>query len=390
MMRNKLLFAKIAIVVFLSYWIVIKYFSQERHFENLGLGEETVTYWAADSQGNTIHISTIDDSSETKFVDGWEKRGKKPVLLILGNSQTHSINQKKSAEVTYVELLHKNNSAAEYGIDVIANSYPNASLQDFYISYMYWKERMPLKAVVVPVFMDDLREVNGIEDGFYPNLTEHKFLIKDSSDYLVKDIDAAFISQWQAKNNDAIAKPDNPEMAALKETFQERTETWLNMELDKNVPAWRNRTNIRGEFFSWLYQARNAVLRINASTIRAMIPQRYDYNLHALNLLIEDCVRSGIKLILYIPPIRSDIPIPYDMKGYQKLKSTIESFAGKYPKHLFYGNFEKIVPGDMWGYKNSTSLKKEKEVDFMHFKFRGHQILADSLQPLINSSFRYL
>ena len=43
-------------------------------------------------------------------------------------------------------------------------------------------------------------------------------------------------------------------------------------------------------------------------------------------------------------------------------------------------NYESIVPGELWGYKEATNLMDEREIDFMHFQYRGHQILADSLQ----------
>ena len=115
-----------------------------------------------------------------------------------------------------------------------------------------------------------------------------------------------------------------------------------------------------------------------------MIPQRYEYNMHALELIIEECIKSNIKVLLYIPPIRSDITIPYDRNDYTKYKSTVESLTKKYPNKVFYKNFEGIIPGNLWGYKEATNLKNDREVDFMHFQYRGHQILADSLQPIIS------
>lgn len=379
-MKNKFLLLDILIGVVLSYIIITKYFSGNRNFENLAMGTETTSYQATDNTGTSIHIVKINNSEENPFINGWEKRGKKNVLLILGNSQTHSINQKREKEANYIELLHKNISFNS--VDILCNSMPNAGLQEFYLSYKYWKEKLPIKALVIPLFMDDMRE-DGIRDVFFPNLVDGRFIIKDSSDYLNQKINKELRAFWSTtSSSDKIN--DNPEMAALKETYQEQTETNLNKALYKYSVAWVNRQNVRGDFFNWLYKARNTVLGINANTVRKMIPQRYEYNMHALELIIEDCIKSNIKVLLYIPPIRSDVKIPYDENDYSKFKSTVERLANKYPNKVFYKNFESIIPGNLWGYKEATNLIDNREIDFMHFQFKGHQILADSLQPFIS------
>ena len=42
-------------------------------------------------------------------------------------------------------------------------------------------------------------------------------------------------------------------------------------------------------------------------------------------------------------------------------------------------DLESIVPSYFWGSKDSTSLDKEQELDFMHFQGGGHKLLADSI-----------
>ena len=39
-------------------------------------------------------------------------------------------------------------------------------------------------------------------------------------------------------------------------------------------------------------------------------------------------------------------------------------------------NFENIIPNEYWGFKGQS---ENTEIDFMHFKYEGHKILADSL-----------
>ncbi|MFM7854545.1 MAG: hypothetical protein ACKO96_22120, partial [Flammeovirgaceae bacterium] len=56
---------------------------------------------------------------------------------------------------------------------------------------------------------------------------------------------------------------------------------------------------------------------------------------------------------------------------------------------FFFKDFEKIIPGPLWGVKEPTSFRNEIELDYMHFKFKGHQILADSLQSFVSQNFKY-
>ena len=94
------------------------------------------------------------------------------------------------------------------------------------------------------------------------------------------------------------------------------------------------------------------------------------------------CVLNNVNLNIYIPPIRSDIEIPYDNLEYNDFKQKIKEIMSV-KKNFQYLNFEKIIPGKYWGMKSSTNLLKTKEYDFMHFNFQAHKILADSLQILL-------
>ena len=42
-------------------------------------------------------------------------------------------------------------------------------------------------------------------------------------------------------------------------------------------------------------------------------------------------------------------------------------------------SLEDLVPNNFWGQKASTNLKKNLEVDFMHFQENGHTILAKKI-----------
>jgi lysophospholipase L1-like esterase len=110
-----------------------------------------------------------------------------------------------------------------------------------------------------------------------------------------------------------------------------------------------------------------------------MIPQRYEDNMAALQLILEECKKNNINVLLYIPPIRSDIPLPYQNDLYHSFKSSVKEICMKEKGLFYFADFDTIIPGNLWGYKEATNLTEKREADYMHFQFKGHQILADSL-----------
>jgi hypothetical protein len=373
--KDLILLFQILIGFVIAYAVITWFFSGTKHFENLALGTETVNYQARDTTMRIVHIEKINTEDEQELIAGWNNRGKKNVILFLGNSQTHSINQKKDGQVNYIEMLRR----YTHRHDILCQSFPNANLQEFYLAFSYWKQKFPVKALVLPLFMDDFRE-EGIRNVFFEKLVTDRFVLA-SDDATSIAVNGELKKYWitnQKTNTDGKA-----DMAALNETFQEKTELALDGFLSKHAKAWNNRPNVRGDFFNFLYKARNTVLGIRANTVRKMIPQAYKANMDALERIVDECKQHDIRLLLYIPPIRSDVGIPYNPDEYRSFKEFIYGLHTKYPELITVKNFETIVPGYLWGYKEATNLISDREIDFMHFQYHGHEILADSLKSTI-------
>jgi hypothetical protein len=166
-------------------------------------------------------------------------------------------------------------------------------------------------------------------------------------------------------------------------TPEHALECFLRTKMDMLV-SWRNRPNLRGQFFINLYLLRNTIFGINAQTERPIIPQRYEENLLALAEILNKAEEDGIEVLLYIPPIRNDVKIPYNLENYESFKAEVESMTKEYD-NVFFKNFEGIVPGPLWGTKEATSFLAKEELDFMHFQFEGHRILFDSLSNALKS-----
>jgi len=347
----------------LAFSIILIFFKERKNFENLALGVYTKEYFG---KVGDYPIQVLGFRNEDLIIKGCVERENEKQVLILGNSQTHSINQFKKGDATFVKVL--SDSLSTQSIDVISSSVPNGTLEDFYLLYMGWKSKIKLNALILPVFLDDTRE-EGIQELFYKELGA--FQINDS-------IEIAFKVNDQLK---ALNQSEKNDFAALKQTFQEQTENNLNEYLDKNFEPWHLRPNIRGDFFNNLYKIRNTAFGIDAKTKRGIIKNVYARNIKAFDALLENCQKENLPVLVYIPPIRNDFEVPYYQSEYQAFKKEIEALCVKY--HAGFKNLENAVPNQYWGLKGTRTLKGLVDLDFMHFQYNGHIIMANTLKPEI-------
>lgn len=339
-------------------------FKGTRSFEEAALGTLTVSHQAKSQAGETIHTQRAEPEeipTLLKHVTGKEQR-----ILILGNSQTHSINQKKTGQTVYPELL---NLALDSSTGTLTHSLPNANFQEFRVAHSWWSKQSPWDLTLIPAFMDDLREDGLRADFLKAPVAEGHQLISTTP------LSVALNAQL-----DLLTNPSSDAGSESKEeTPQDIVERKLNHWLSDHTNTWKNRANARGDLFLSLYGLRNRAFGINASTQRKMIPARYNRNMLALEELLAHAEAKGQQVLLYIPPIRTDVAPPYDPQEYKEFKEAIETLASNH-SHVRFANLENVVPAEYWGLKASTDGDGKPELDYMHFQFVGHQLLAEALE----------
>lgn len=331
-------------------------------FEDLALGKENTTSLGKVSDLK-IHCNDLDDVDEC--LQSYKKSGSgQPVLLWLGNSQVHAINQFKPGEETAAPELHRKfQVTSEYFLTL---SQPNANLQEHFLLFTYLLNRLPIKKLVLPVFFDDMRE-----DGVRTSLVD---VFKDQKTIeALRDTKIGRILIENHGNQDAA----NKDMVALQDTLQERSERGLNSMLEEAWLLWAARPTLRGELFGGLYLLRNWVFGINASSSRKIIPGNYARNIDALFAILKVAALREVQVLIYIPPLRNDVKVPYDIHEYTSFKSEIASIAQE--NYIRFVDLENVVPAKFWGTKNSTTIGKGQELDFMHFQAAGHRLLATAI-----------
>ena len=357
-LAEKITFIIGIILSFITLYWVSSSIKNNINFNDLALGEETVSYFGT-VKNKRVHC--MDGNDLDLCLDSYFNHGKKnDVTLWLGNSQLHAINQKQKGQETATVKLHK--LATKYKEYLISVSQPNANLQEHFLLSSYLIKKLPVKYIILPVVFDDMRE-----DGVRFSL---KYLLEDQTTIdLIKDYETGKKLLTQNKNSNKNLNID--------ENLQDKSESYLNKKLSNVWPLWSERSQFRGSLFNFLYRLRNYVFQINPSTTREILPGEYKKNFQALNSLIQITKENKIKLIIYNVPIRNDVKIPYDNEDYSKFKKDLINISNK--NSLKFLNLEMIVPNNLWGKKISTTISKKKELDFMHFKEQGHEILAKSL-----------
>lgn len=376
-MRGKIVaLSAICISFIVSFIIISRYFGGKENFENFDLGKETKIYYAVDDSSRPIHCARFNKDIYQKILEGWERRGRKNVILVLGNSQTHAINQLKPTDINLSQILQHSDFRDSF--DFLTHSMPNANLQEFYFSFQYMAAHFPVKKVIIPVFIDDLRE-NDIRSIYFSAAIADSFHIHTNT-AVAKRINDFVIESRKPQN---IADND-ADIKALKETVQESAEKSLNSWLHDHVTAWSNRENVRGDIFTSMYLMRNTVLMINPQTKRRLIPTYTEHNMLALKELCTEASKAGVEVYLYVPPLRTDVEPPYFHDEYEGIVNDLRKMSEDIPS-VYFKRIDSIVPGKYWGYKDPTAYFRKREYDFMHFQYAGHKILADSLYQFLKN-----
>jgi len=335
----------IFLAVVLSIYFIYSYKNINFYPEDLALGKEN-THVTDYFKGNRINGSNIDDIKSLynqHFLCGnFDKK-----IIWLGNSQLHTINHYENNQ--HVSPYWLNFYLKDIKcLTVLGLSLPNANLKEFLLITQYSISKANLDTVIISMVFDDFREggprkdFEKILDADFEKNVRMPFLNK-----LDKKIQISKKFDQDAKNSELISSK------------------FVN---SIYVPIKNVRENLKAHLMNDLYNLRNFVFHITPSTIRKKIPVNYNENMVAFKETLELLDRQNIKTIIYIAPIRQDLPLPYDLVDYVKWKNEIALFSNQH-KNTIVLNLEELIPNEEWGLHAS-------HVDFMHFKAEAHKILA--------------
>ena len=346
---------------FLLYnFLIIKEINPEEDLLNPGT---SVLFESAD--GIKIHCKGYSDINEC--IDFYKKNNVESLSVWFGNSQLHAINQYKNGQKTSTLLL--NELLKNKGDNLFTLSFGNANIIEHSIQLIYLINQINIDRVILSLVFDDSREGELRDDVFkfieIDSFTSETLKKYKSGQKLINDKNSNILEYESSKN------------------LQILLESYLDESLNSISELWNQRSEISYYFFTTLRKIRNYIFNIKPTTIRKIIPKNYDKNLNFLEIFLEESLINKVDVIMYIAPIRNDIDLPYLDDEYLKFKKDIYSMSKLY-NNVTYLNLEDIVPPENWGQKNSTTLNDDLELDFMHFNYEGHLILANKLDSILN------
>jgi hypothetical protein len=350
----------------LTAFVILNYYISNQNLVNyeeyaIGNGSTIVVDKVNDLQVHGHDFRDLPDCLDSYKIGGFNR----PIVLWLGNSQLHTINQYKQNDKTAVAKLH--HLLEKLNKYLLALTQPNANFQEHYLLFLHLIDILPVETLILPAVFDDTRE-DGIRSSlqFAINVPRNREILESSL------IGKSIISSENTRNS------TGKDTGSKNSSVQEIAENFLDQKLKSSFSIWRERTSMRGDLFAFLYQFRNSLLGIDPTSVRRKIPGLYAKNLNALSEIINLANRKKIEILLYVAPLRNDIQIPYNIDEYSSFKSEIKKLCKNYDNVKFI-NLDMVVPNKYWGFKNSTNISNEVEIDFMHFKEPGHRLLADAI-----------
>ncbi|QXP94880.1 hypothetical protein [Methylococcus capsulatus] len=352
-------------------YLNLNFTGRKTDFEDAAaLGAATTTIRASVA-GYRIHCDDSRDAAEC--LAGVEARHAVHSVLWLGNSQVHAVNQLRAGETNATPLLF--DQLKNHGLDLITFSQPNANLQEHYVLFEYLRQRLPLRFLILPVVFDDTRE-DGLRKGVADFLGDPPTALALSRTEIGQKILRA------ARTVPPSAESDT---AGISHTLQERVEKSINAWLGAHSSLWASRPEMRGRVMLNLYLLRNALLGIRPTSKRKLIKGRYLDNLAALEAILTAAASQGIRVVMYVAPLRNDVDTPYVDSEYRHFKAEVQVLAQRHDAS--FANLENLVPAELWGSKAGTSVGRGQEMDFMHFQAGGHKLLAARLAELVSDAW---
>ena len=229
--------------------------------------------------------------------------------------------------------------------------------------YTWLADRLPIRAVVLPLVFDDCRET-GIRGSLAGALADPGVTARLQP----LEIGARVLEASRSRS----AKGS---LAALDGTWQQPVEAALVEWLDARAPLWEERSRTRASIVLGLYALRSAALGIEASATRRALPGRQALNLAAAEALLRDARGRGIAALVYLAPLRGDVAprhVPSEYADFAREAAALAARSG-----ARFADLAAAIPVPAW----EAGLDEEgREADVQHFAAPGHGFLAVAVE----------
>lgn len=359
-----------AICLYLSLFVainllVVRYeheISQER-------AHNLMTDTLSESNGTTTFDRSVGEATQEYWgliPDGRSGR----LAILLGMSQTYSINDRQNGDLALPDLLHEN--LGKIGVESFGLLAPNLANEEALFLFLatLTNPKTKPKALIFGACFDKFRNVD-LRPGY------QRFMSSlPGTSALWSEVSARYRTSHPEATSKMVRTLQEIQTATIEdEGFEGRVRDAVS----RVIPIVRARKQLQGDALNKLYELRNRVFRIKTSSKRPMLASRYLMNKQFVEILIAEAQRNGVKLIFYVNPLNPQGENPYVAEEYEEFKQWMANVASS--SGISFANFESIVPAADWGMWLDGP-------DFKHFKAAGHRILSEAITKRFEDDFR--
>lgn len=294
-----------------------------------------------------------------RFIRYMPDAEKTPLVTVVGMSQMYAINDGTPTDLTIAERI--DDALAPKGVRAFGIAGPNLSNEEavFILSTLLDDRRTKPDVFVYGVCFDKFRNVD-LRPGYQALLHGRPAF---AARY--REIAERHASTHPAASEKLLGSLAAPE--AQKSAEAATVETRLRDAAASVLPVVAARRELNAIVQMELFELRNAVFRIKASSKRPILGARYELNKELLSLLLEVAREEGVRVALYVIPLNPRAETPYVAEQYEDFKRWLEALA--HEKGVPFANLEGAVPAEDWGESGG-------EPDFKHFRAVGHEKTA--------------
>ncbi len=282
------------------------------------------------------------------------------LAIVVGMSQMYWINDRASVDRTISEWI--DDAYQSKGVRAFGLAAPNLDNEEalFYLLATTVAPETHPYAMVYGVCFDKFRNTD-IRPTLQSFLLRRPDLLRDW-----KRIAERYSGRYPQAAEKMLGTLRDIE-AARNKVAEQSLESRLRDRLAAALPIVAARRDLNGKLLQILFDLRNFVFNIKASTKRPIIGARYDLNRQFLEMLADEARARNVKLLPYIIPLNTLAETPYVTSEYEGFKAWYAEFTKA--RGLRFVNFENLVPAAEWGLSSG-------EPDFKHFSGAGHKRTA--------------
>jgi len=301
----------------------------------------------------------------------------------MGNSQTLAIMDRKDGDMISAQwlqvLLARHGDPRQPLLDVHVKSLPNLTMGEFLVKliadarYAHGGPSVVLGSLVLEEFRflwirDEVRE---LLDGGEAKSALMELLAANSD--LQFGVHAVATSVFlTAPDGNGGPKPAEPRSAGGISHFENQLQEAAN-----RIPLIAKRADLYKGMTVAYYGARNRLLHITTATARQFPKPSYRANLEILELSLRYAQSRGIRVILYLGPIRPIQPNRNTPEDIARFRKDIPALCQRYKVMCL--DYTDLIPSALWTNYPDWDAAGGGQPDFAHFTGGAHKLLAERL-----------